>query len=171
MKTTKLILGLAAAGLFAAPAMAQDAQSYGTIGVKTIEFDTYSVEGRLGYNFTDFVAVEAQAAVGVISEDDEGVSINEDWNVGAFVKGSAPISEQFAIFARLGYAVTQFGVEAGSFDESESFDGFAFGAGVEFDLNPVSGVRLEYTAYDFGSVEDIDVGTADTVSLAYVRKF
>ena len=171
MKRTTFAIASAIALLASAPAMAQDTGVYGGIGVKTIEFDAYSLEGRLGYQLNDFLSVEGQGAVGVIDDEELGVEIQEDYALGAFLRASAPLSNSVTGFARVGYNVSEFSVDGAGIDASESFDGIAFGGGLEYSWEGLSGIRLEYTAYDFGSIEGIDVGTADTVSLGFTRKF
>jgi opacity protein-like surface antigen len=171
VKFAKITAAAAAIAMIGGTAMAQDTGAYGTIGVKSIEFDAYSVEARLGYQINEFLAVEGEGAVGVISDDTNGVDVKEDFALGAFVRAGVPVSEQFKLFGRVGYSFSQYGVSGGGISLSEDFDGFAFGGGAEFSLNDASAIRADYTAVDFGDKNGVNVGTADTFSLAYVRKF
>ena len=171
MNISKIALGVSAVALMAAPAMAQDSGLYGTIGAKTIEFDAYSVEGRIGYNVNPLISIEGQGSIGVSGEEQFGVETQEDYSLGVFVRASAPLGERFSVFGRVGYQLSEFGVEGNGIDVSEDFDGIGYGGGVEFMLGEYSGIRAEYTAVDYGDENGVNVGTADTVSVAFVRKF
>ena len=48
---------------------------------------------------------------------------------------------------------------------SDTFDGIAYGGGLQYNFDEFNGVRLGYTGADLG------VGTADIIDLAYVRNF
>lgn len=168
MNFAKTAAVAAALSLLAAPAFAQVGSAYGNLGAKTIEFDTYSLEGKLGYQFTDYFSVEGQGSVGIIGDDEDGFEIDESYSLGGFFRASTDVGERFNFFGRIGYAVTEFEVE----DVADlSVDGVAYGFGGEYVFDTQNGVRLEYTAYDFGEENGVDIGTADTVSLSYVRRF
>lgn len=162
MKFLKIALATAAMAGFASTASAQDSGTYVNVGVKTYEFDTYNVLGRLGYNFSENFGVEAEGSFGVIGNDELGVDVDTKWDLGAYVVGRIPVSDQFDLFARAGYSTVNVEVEGlGDAD----IDGFAVGGGIQYNFDANNGFRLGYT-YNEGD----DLG-ADVIDLSYVRKF
>lgn len=160
-----------AIGGLASTAQAQDSGVYVNVGVDTVEFEAYTLSGKVGYNFNEYIALEGQASFGVDGFGDEavGVDIGIDNSFAGFLKLGTEILPGLEVFARGGYHFTQFGAEgaiAGTvIDSSINRDGFAVGAGGQYFFNEKNGVRLEYTYLD---VE----GTGGSVlSLSYVRKF
>ena len=162
MKFLKIALATAAMAGFASTASAQDSGAYVNVGVKTYEFDTYNVLGRLGYNFSENFGVEAEGSFGVIGNDDAGIDVDTKWDLGAYVVGRIPVSEQFDLFARAGY--TNVNVEVNGVGDA-NFDGFAVGGGIQYNFDAQNGFRLGYT-YNEGDGLD-----ADVIDLSYVRKF
>ena len=158
MTTKTIVLGLAAAGLIAAPAMAQDAEPYVNIGVEALDFEGASgnIVGRIGTTFTDYLGVEGEARVGVLEDNDD---FKIDYGFAGYGVVRFPASPQFDVFGRLGYHYTD--------SELGDADGIAFGAGGQYNFGPglMSGIRAEYTNLDG------DGGSGDVYSIAYVRKF
>ena len=180
MTFLKTILAAAAIAGFATSATAQDTGAYGTLGgdyVNVEGFDTITVTGRLGYNFTENFAVEGQAAFGIIDDsfDEvvEGVAVEANAGVNnsfaGFFKAGLPLDGGLEVFARVGYHFTEFGASAEAegltVSDSDSTDGIAVGAGGQYFFDNANGVRLEYTLFDG------EGGNADVISLSYVRKF
>ncbi len=188
MKFLKIALATAAIAGFASTASAQDSNAYINIGVDAVEFDAYNISAKLGYNFNENLGIEGQGAFGIIDDkidiEDQEVNSGVDSSFGAFLIGRIPAGENFDLFARAGYAFTKVGFSSGPVEIDLDFDGFAFGAGGQYWLNEVSGIRLEYTRYDnnldddffddfdedFDDNVDTDFG-ADVITLSYVRKF
>ncbi len=174
MKFLKLVLAATALTGFAASAQAQDSGVYVNLGAEAVEFDSYNITGRLGYQFTENLSVEGQGSFGVIDDDIAGVDVGVDNSFAAFVRGSVPLSEQFSLFARGGYHFTQFGADGDGVDASVDIDGFAFGGGAEYMLDARNGLRADVTFFDSddNTLNGVDVsGTAETYSISYVRKF
>lgn len=174
MKFLKLVLAATALTGFAASAQAQDSGVYVNLGAEAVEFDSYNLTGRLGYQLNENFSVEGQASFGVADDDVLGFDVGVDNSFAAFVRGSVPLNEQFSLFARGGYHFTQFGVEGQGVDESIDIDGFAFGGGVEYMLDGMNGVRLDATFLDSqdDSINGVDFsGTSETYAISYVRKF
>lgn len=169
MNFFKLALTTAALIGFASTATAQDSGIYGNVGVKTYEFDTYNILGRVGYNFTEFLGVEAEGGFGISGDtiDDFGddIDIDTNWDLGAYLISRWEVSDNFEIFARGGYATVEVEASAGNVSESENFDGFAIGGGVQYYWDQQNGIRIGYT------YNDADGGNADVIDLSYVRKF
>ncbi|MEP3654117.1 MAG: porin family protein [Litorimonas sp.] len=174
MKFLKIALAATALTGFAASAQAQDSGVYGNIGAEAVEFDSYNVTARLGYQISENFSVEGQGSFGVIDDDVAGFDVGVDNSFAAFVRGSLPLSEQFSVFARGGYHFTQFGVDGTGIDESLDVDGFAFGGGVEYMFDSVNGLRADVTFLDSedNNINGADFsGTAETYAITYVRKF
>ena len=169
MKTLKITAAALLMVGVASSAMAQDSNTYVNIGVNTYEFDTYSIQGKVGYDFSEYFSVEGQAGFGVIS-DKETIAGTEfktkvDYDLGAFLVGHAPIAENLEILGRVGYYYAEVGVKGGGQSVSGDFDGLAFGGGLQYMWDELNGVRGEYTYVDG------DGGHADTFAVSYVRKF
>jgi len=174
MKFLKVALGAVALIGFAGTAQAQDSGAYVNLGAEAVEFDSYNITGRLGYQVTQNFSIEGQGSFGIIDDDVEGFDVGVDNSFAAYVRGSLPISEQFSIFAKGGYHFTKFGVDGNGLDESLDVDGFAYGAGAEFMFDDVNGLRADVTFLDSNDddINGVDFsGTAETYSITYVRKF
>ncbi|MEP3889029.1 MAG: outer membrane beta-barrel protein [Hellea sp.] len=153
----------------------QRSYKYGTLGVVAydVDSDIYGIQGRLGYQSAQFIGAEVEGSFGVI-DDKETVGATElkagvDYSVAAFGRAVIPLGERFNVFARGGYHATGIRGSAtdatGTVKVTDSTDGFAYGAGAEWAVNPRDSIRLDYTRYDVGP------GETDSVSLAYARKF
>ncbi|MEM6666485.1 MAG: porin family protein [Pseudomonadota bacterium] len=177
----KLVLSsLAALGLVALPAAAQDSNFYGDVGYQFINVDEDGIEADLGtivahggYQFTDFLSAEGELAVGIQDEDVtvSGVDVEVGLNylIGAYGRVQAPLGENLTVFARAGIVNAELEAEASgggiTVSESDSETGAGFGVGGEFHFDGVNGIRLDYTRYD---IEDLE---ADAFTIAYSRKF
>jgi len=174
MKFIKLVLAATALTGFAASAQAQDTGAYVNLGAEAVEFDSYNLTARLGYQFTENLSVEGQGSFGIADDDVAGFDVGVDNSFAAYVRASAPLSEQFSIFAKGGYHFTQFGVDGNGVDASLDVDGFAYGAGVEFMFDDANGLRADVTFLDSSddTINGVDFsGTAETYAITYVRKF
>lgn len=174
MKFLKIALAVTALTGFAVSAQAQDSGIYGNLGAEAVEFDSYNVTARLGYQISQNFSVEGQGSLGVIDDDVEGFDVGIDNSFAAFVRGSVPLSEQFSLFAKGGYHFTKFGVDGNGIDETLDIDGFAYGGGVEYMFDDVNGLRADVTFLDSdeNTINGADLsGTAETYALTFVRKF
>jgi len=153
------------------------------LGVEDASFTI--LNGRIGYRMNDFFAVEGELGFGVGGDDFDrtipvdvlGNTVNVDANADlkvknyyvAFARGILPVSEQFDLFARVGYGEatakadisgTVVGFTAsGTAEQDES--GFAYGLGAQYNLTDFDGIRADYTR-----LEDTNI-----LSLAYSRRF
>ena len=159
----KLKLALvAAASMLVAPAfMSAQAQTSGVyVSGGYTQFngdggaDLGAITGRVGYNFTPYVAIEGEGSFGV--KGDSGTDLDSE--LGAYVVAKLPLSPSFDVFARVGASR----IETSPFG---SDDGVAYGAGGTFNLTAQDGIRADWTRHDY------DAGNADAYSLSYVRKF
>jgi len=165
MKFLKLALAATVVSAFSASANAQDSNVYINAGVQTFEFDTYNILGRVGYNFNEYFGVEGEASIGISGDEVDGIDVDTPYSFGGYLTGRYPVSDQFDLFARVGYNVVNVEIDNGFDEADEDFDGFAIGGGVQYNFDDVNGVRLGYTYNDGGDLE------ADVIDLVYVRKF
>jgi outer membrane immunogenic protein len=167
MKKT-ILAAAAATALFAVPAIAQaQAQVYGNIGYASVAVEDADVtlgliQGRLGIQMTPNFAIEGEAGFGISDDTIAGVDIEMKYEVGAYIVGKAPISENFDIFARLGYVSYEVEASAGGVTATDSGSDAAYGVGVQGFFTPNDGIRADWTSY---------AGDADVWSISYVRRF
>lgn len=138
---------LAAPLLLSAPAQAQNFIDLNLGYTRFDDADTDAVTGRISANLLPHIAGEGEVSVG------GNGSLDTEW--GLFAKGALPISRLGEVFVRAGYADAE---GAGNGD-----GGVAFGGGGQFMFDSRSGVRVEYTRYDFG--DDVD-----TFGISYVLR-
>lgn len=170
MKT--ILLSTAAALVFAAGASAQDGRTHIGGGVAHFDADGANFNAiylRGGFDVTEFFGVEAEGQIGV--QDDEvnlGGGLTADvglnYGVAGFGKLQFPVSEQFSIFARAGYAWAEFDASAAGLTIQEDNDGLAYGVGAELAFSGPNAIRFDYTRYDFE-------GEGNVWSIGYVRRF
>lgn len=160
MKTLMFAASAALLSVAAIPAASQAQEAYGTIGyahTDADEADLGAIQGRIGYKFNPYVAVEGEAAFGV--KDDRDVELKHQ--LGAYVVGSVPVTPQAELFGRVGYSGAKFDTPLG---EAEG-DGFAYGVGGQYNFTPKDGVRVDWTRHDYDGLD------ADVFSVGYARKF
>ncbi|KAA5804793.1 porin family protein [Alkalicaulis satelles] len=170
MKT--ILLSTAAALLVVSGASAQDGRIHLGGGALHIDADGANVSGayvRGGYDFTQFFGAELEGHLGL--KDDTvnlggGVfaDVGLNYGVAGFLKAQYPVSEQFSVFARGGYAWAEFDASAAGLSIKEDDDGFAYGVGAEWAFAGPNAIRFDYTRVNFS--EDANVWT-----IGYVRRF
>lgn len=157
---------------------------------QTVDFGSEDINvtmltGRLGYRLNEFLAVEGEAGFGfggdalnrTVPVNVQGLPVNVDTNIDlnvknyyvAFARGILPISNEFEVFARLGYGqataeadivASASGLTANGSTEQDA-DGVAYGFGAQYNFTPRDGLRADYTR-----LEDTDI-----ISIAYSRRF
>jgi hypothetical protein len=172
MKKVLTILAVAAATMFAAPAMAEPVGGYGSVGYTHFDGDDVEVggiTGRLGYRFHPNFGVEGEATFGVQDDDVQvgavNVNVELDTAFGLYGVGFLPVSERADLFARVGYQTIEAQGSAGAITVGADDDGAAAGVGGQFFFTERFGVRGEYTRL-FGDDDDID-----TFAVSGVIKF
>ena len=171
MKFLKIALATTAMAGFASTAAAQDSNAYINIGVDAVEFDAYTLSGKLGYKFTENFAIEGQAGFGIADQSVGNLDVGIDNSFGAFAVASLPAGDNFELFARVGYHFTTFGVSGGNINADLSSDGFAAGAGGQYFFTQNDGIRAEYTYMDINTTTAGNLGGGNVFSVSYVRNF
>lgn len=148
---------------------------YGTYGASLYDAESAGVgiQARYGYQFNEFLALESEAATGILSfKNDVGTSSFKDkldYQIGVFGTATLPLSPRFSVHTRGGYHETKLrhkttigGVTTYATDKD---DGFAYGAGATLALTPKNALRLDVTKYG------IPGKNIDAISLAYQTRF
>jgi hypothetical protein len=150
------------------PAQAQEADIYAGVGYSHLDADDATlggITGRLGVGFGPYFGIEGEATFGVNDDEIGGIDVELENQFGIYGVGRLPVSPQFELFGRIGYASAEVEASAGGFSASGDGDGLAYGAGGTFFLTDVDGIRGEYTRFDF------DDGEADVWAASYIRRF
>jgi hypothetical protein len=158
----KLKLALAAASMLIAPAFmtanAQQSNVYVSGGYTHFDGDggaeLGAITGRVGVDLTPNFAIEGEGSFGV--KDDSGTELDSE--LGVFVVGKLPLSPSFELLGRVGAARIET-------SPGGSEDGVAYGAGAQWNLTSIDGIRGDWTRHDY------DAGDVDAFSLSYVRRF
>jgi len=124
-----------------------------------IYIDNYGIEGRLGYQWTKYFGAEIEGSIALTDDNDtfldpEFGEVSSDTgfnnNAAIFAVGRIPVTNRIAIHGRAGY-------------DLRSIDIDLFGG--EYALTQRNRLRVDYTAYES------ELGTADSISVSYKRKF
>lgn len=166
MRNFKLVC-LAALVLLAFPAGAGDTIGFyagAGIGSSDLAVDGFSgndfaYKVFAGYDFNEYIGMEGGYLNGG-SPSDRGLEIEVD-GFDVAVLGKWPVSEQFDIFAKLGYV--WWDAETDGFG-SDSGEDLMYGLGVGFDFSDQFGMRGEWERMD---IEDTDRADLWTVSLLF----
>lgn len=91
---------------------------------------------RAGYDFLDYLGVEARGSYGMTTGD----NLEHTYSYGLYVKPQYEIAENWNLFGLLGYAQTQVTLDeakarATQVNAETTQNGFSFGLGVEYQLN------------------------------------
>ncbi len=156
----------------AAPAAGAHTGGYVQVGLSDTKLDDDygAINFGAGYDINKYVAVEADFEVGVTNKTYTigGVNVKTklDYSAGAFVVGKLPLSPDFDLTARLGYAKAQVKASGAGHSATADEDGAAFGVGVRYFPNGgLNGVRADVTRVK------LDDGDADIYQVSYVRRF
>jgi len=168
----KIALIAACTLMMAGAAQAQMARSattgtvYGEIGYAQLKISDTGVDvkpsmlrGIVGYNFSDFLAVEGLLGFGVHKDSTTttfaGVPVGVEGDVrhiaGVYIKPKAMVGNAFEVFGRLGYADTRLRVTAtvpgASASNSDSGSSLSYGLGANFNVAPRAYVGVDYMRY------------------------
>ena len=101
-----------------------------------VEETTYGGIVRAGYDFNQYVGIEARGLYSSIAKD-----VATTTHYGLFLKPMYPVSENMNIYGLIGYGKTKLDciVSSLSYDEN----GFSWGAGMEYDFSDKNSDRQE----------------------------
>lgn len=138
------------------------------------QFNANALSSRISYDFSEFLSVEANALTGFSGSSAIACPTDTDCSTidprarfrhgfGVSVAGRLPVSEQFELFARAGYAAANFKVSVGP---SGNDSGLTYGVGADYFFNEEHGVRFEYNRAEMD-----DLGEGASWGISYVRRF
>ena len=131
-----------------------------------VDEDTLKVDGvtlRAGFEFNDFIALEARGGTGIDGDSKNAplgtFEYDMDHMYGGYLKLSAPLSDAIHPYVIGGYskmkADVKYIVAGVSTDESERFEDESYGAGLDFNITDTLGANLEYMRYYDQDEEEI----------------
>lgn len=148
---------------------------YGTIGYAGASMggaDVGAIQGRLGYRFNNWLGVEGELAGGVKSDHvdvggvDARVKVRHEEAI--YGVGFLPITDKVDVLGRVGYGNTRVHASALGYGDSGNEQSWNFGAGAQYHIDGVNGIRADYTRQEFTGH---DSGHANVWSIAYTRRF
>lgn len=166
MNKTLIAAAAAAVTLIAAPAMAQDLDSYMNLGYSVIDADGADLGAgtiRVGTTWRQYFGVELEASLGVVNDGPAGGEVEMDQSAAIYAVGHLPVGENFEVMARAGWGRAKYSVGTAAATDSS----FNYGVAAQFTWDENNGVRADWTRHEF---EDFSL-EADVYSLSYVRKF
>lgn len=161
MKRFVPLAAVAAALLFGPAAQAQQRAAvapgttspwYGELGYSWLDFrdngigfraKPQAIRGIVGYNFHPNFAGEAMAAFGTSDDSDRGVNVKLRSAYGLFLKPRMEFNN-FEVFGRLGWARENARASFAGVSATGHDDDFAWGAGVNYNINPRTYVGVDY---------------------------
>lgn len=147
------------------------------------DVDTDAITARIGLQLTPMFGIEADVSTGIqdgdldfdSSEDEFNFDDNNDGDftdivnfsgdlgldflAAAYGRAVFPISDQFEVSARVGYAYTEVSANATTLNGNnielvdDAEDGWTAGAGLTFDITENLELRADYTWYGFDAVD------------------
>lgn len=109
------------------------------------------IDTTLGYRINPNVAVEATLGVGAGKDElsyngvGTGYQVKAGVNLGVFVRPGVELTDGVELFGRLGWQRTRATVSLGGESESESYNDFAYGLGVNVNLTKTSYLQASWT--------------------------
>lgn len=134
---------------------------------------------QAGYKFNDYVAIEGRYWFGGSTDEVVVTGLNgglasadldvDSW--GIYVKPMYPVTEEFNIYALLGYASSSYdvnvyqGVFTATLNNGTDYDGFSWGLGADYEFNENWSVFVDYVSlYDdsnfygtVGTLADVEI--------------
>ncbi len=141
------------------------------------EISSTSIMFQAGYQYNRYVAFEGRASLGFNTDYDPGNTTNtggeydddiSSW--GIYVKPMYPVTEEFDVYALLGYG----GVQLGNLESGDAYEsGFQWGLGAQYAVMENVLIFADYvrlydgTGFDYrAQLEDVDAD-AWTVGVSY----
>lgn len=152
----RIVIAAASALVMLGTAQAQQQQPqqtplYGELGYSFLRHESglgfqtnpQALRGIVGYNFHPYLAVEGMAAFGTNDDSDAGFASKVRNQFGVFAKPKYAI-DNFEVFGRLGWVRTKVRATSAAGTVSDSDGDFAWGAGVNYNINPRTYVGVDY---------------------------
>jgi hypothetical protein len=145
-----------------------------------------SVQGRLGYAFNKYIAVEGEAmlAFNPYTFDDDGENYDDpdapDLNsaFGIYAVPSMPIGPNLKLYGRAGYLWTEYEYNSGALNGLvTTSEGPGFGAGLDLSFGDSWSLYFDYTWYGLSNTDDLAGATIDydadgsLLSIGVTKKF
>lgn len=142
--------------------------------------DGFAYGGQIGYDFKlspstvlgAEVSLTGRTGRGVLDDGVDFVELSQGRTINATGRLGYLVSPDALVYARGGYANTQYRIDDGASRITENRDGYTVGAGYEQMLATNVSARLEYNYADFGKDELPFVAAglgADDAELKYTR--
>lgn len=149
---------------------------YVTGGVSSVDIDSATPTAltvRVGGRLNDFLGGELEGSIG-LSDDDlgpgSGADVGVEHQIGAYLVGRLPASENAVLLARIGYVESEFDADAtGIVTNAVTEHGFSVGVGGEYMFTEQLGIRADYTIT--GADDQAPFDSIEAVSLSGVFKF
>jgi outer membrane autotransporter protein len=165
------VIAAASAFLAFGAAHAQQQQAtplYGELGYSFLRHDSglgfrtnpQALRGIIGYNVHPNLAVEGMAAFGTSDDSDNGFTSKLRHQYGVFAKPKYAF-DNFEVFGRLGWMQSRIRTTSAAGTVNDSSGDFAWGLGVNYNLNPKTYVGVDYLrSYDKGNskVDGVTIG-------------
>lgn len=139
----------------ATPASARvvgDTGFYASLGYTQYDVEEIDVGGatlRAGYKFHPNFGVEGEATVGIQGDEADAlgtpVDVELENQFGVYGIGFLPVSDNFEVFGRVGYATIDAEASLGGFTAGTEDEGVGLGAGINWGITENFGIRAEYT--------------------------
>lgn len=164
----KMVLASLAVVAVATPAFAQGNFELGAAysNFDTDNADLGALTARGTYFFNPHVGIEGEASIGIDDDQIGAANVELDNALAAFGVVQMPVTDRVDLFARAGYATSDYNVDVpGVGSASGDDDGFAYGVGGKVFLTDRFGLRADVTRFEG---DDTD---ADVISVGGVMKF
>lgn len=124
------------------------------VAPNTLSDDSNTVyDGLVGYKLNKNFAVEGQyTGVGKVTDSSGGTAKGDAASLSAV--GKLPVGDKFDLYGKLGYANTKTktsGFNANGTSRSDP----TYGAGVQYNFNPMMGVRLGWDHYGLATADSV----------------
>ncbi len=131
------------------------------------DVDVTGLTGRFGYRMHPNFAIEGEGSFGIEGDTADAlgtpVDVDLDDQFGVYGVGFLPISNNFELLGRLGYATIDAEGSFGGFSAGVDDDGMAVGLGAQWAFSRNFGVRGEYTRYMADDDDGVDAWTISGV--------
>ena len=132
------------------------------------KYGSTNILGLIGYEVNDYLSLEGELSVAISKDTIRIASTNIEIgteHMAAYAKLTLPTAVPIKPYARFGMARAKASATVGSTTVSVNDSAFSYGIGAEWELSEQTGIRLDYTAADYG------VTDASVLALTSVFRF